>query len=83
MAAPRAATSDKSTNTLSIVAMVLSVIGCTFPIGLVLGYRARNQIRKTKQYGGYFATVAIVVGWAYLIAVAVALIAYVVLLVLK
>ena len=63
--------------------MILSVIGCTFPIGLFLGYRAMNQISHTKQYGRYFAKVAIIVGWAYVCAVVVALLAYVALRVFK
>ncbi|MGW0038116.1 DUF4190 domain-containing protein [Gordonia sp. NPDC003376] len=64
------------TNKLSVWAMVLSVLGCTSPIGLFLGYRARNQIRRTREYGSAFATVAIVVGWTYVVAILVALIAY-------
>nr|EMP10861.1 hypothetical protein ISGA_4711 [Gordonia sp. NB41Y] len=77
MGAQRAAARPPArTNTLSVWAMVLSVLGCTSPIGLFLGYRARGQIQRTREYGSAFATVAIVVGWTYIVAILVALIAY-------
>ncbi|MEP9415469.1 DUF4190 domain-containing protein [Gordonia sp. VNQ95] len=81
-AAPRSGPTP-GTNTLAIWAMVLSVLGCVSPVGLYLGYRARGQIRRTRQYGEAFAQVAIVVGWAYIVAAVVAIIAYVLLLVLR
>ncbi|MDF3285111.1 MULTISPECIES: DUF4190 domain-containing protein [Gordonia] len=81
--AARSSRSTAKTSTLAIWAMVLSVIGCTSPIGLYLGYRARNQIRRTREYGEPFATVAIVVGWAYMLALIVAIVAYVIVLVLR
>lgn len=75
--------SGTKVNTLSIWAMVLSVLGCVSPVGLVLGYRARAQIRRTREYGETFATVAIVVGWAYILALVVGLLAYLFLLVFR
>ncbi|NKY64026.1 DUF4190 domain-containing protein [Gordonia rubripertincta] len=54
-------------NRLAVWALILSGLGITFPIGLVLGYRARAQIRRTRgQTGLPFADVAIWLGWAYL-----------------
>ncbi|GAA1483145.1 hypothetical protein GCM10009624_35850 [Gordonia sinesedis] len=58
-------------------AMVLSLLGITAPVGLYLGYRARTEIARTRQYGEPFAQVAIVVGWAYVILAVVALLAYI------
>ncbi|AFA71092.1 putative membrane protein [Gordonia polyisoprenivorans VH2] len=82
-AARSSSRSTAKTSTLAIWAMVLSVIGCTSPIGLYLGYRARNQIRRTREYGEPFATVAIIVGWAYILALIVAIVAYIIVLVLR
>ncbi|MGC4934480.1 DUF4190 domain-containing protein [Gordonia sp. DT30] len=81
-AAVRSTQSSDRTNVLAIWAMVLSVLGITSPVGLFLGYRARNQIRRTREYGDPFATVAIIVGWAYVFAVLVAIVAYLLVLVL-
>ncbi len=54
-------------NRLAVWALILSGLGITFPIGLVLGYRARGQIRRTRGESGLpFADVAIWLGWAYL-----------------
>ncbi|WP_244278298.1 DUF4190 domain-containing protein [Gordonia westfalica] len=53
-------------NRLAVWALILSGLGITFPIGLVLGYRARAQIRSTRETGLPFANVAIWLGWAYL-----------------
>ncbi|GAC02312.1 hypothetical protein GONAM_53_00010, partial [Gordonia namibiensis NBRC 108229] len=54
-------------NRLAVWALILSGLGITFPIGLVLGYRARAQIRRTRGESGLpFANVAIWLGWAYL-----------------
>lgn len=79
----RPAQSAGRTSTLAIWAMVLSVLGITSPIGLVLGYRARSGIRRTRELGEPFAKVAIIVGWAYIAAILVAVLAYVLVLVLR
>ena len=63
-------------NTMAVWAMVLSLLGITAPIGLYLGYRARTDIARTRQYGEPFAQVAIIVGWAYVAVAVVAILAY-------
>ncbi|WP_020106800.1 DUF4190 domain-containing protein [Nocardia sp. 348MFTsu5.1] len=56
------------TNTLSVVALILSVIGVTFIIGIVCGHVARSQIRRTGEQGDAFAIAALWVGYLYLAA---------------
>jgi uncharacterized membrane protein len=56
------------TNTLSVVALALSVIGVTFIIGIVCGHVARSQIRRTREQGDAFAIAALWVGYLYLAA---------------
>ncbi|SCL18329.1 protein of unknown function [Micromonospora rhizosphaerae] len=55
------------TNTLAIVALVLSLVGfascITAPIGAILGHVARKQIRETGEQGEGMAKAAIIVGW--------------------
>ncbi|EON32293.1 hypothetical protein GTC6_13070 [Gordonia terrae C-6] len=53
-------------NRMALWALALSILGITFIVGLVLGYRARTQIRQRRELGLPFATAAIWVGWAYL-----------------
>ncbi|MCX2756088.1 DUF4190 domain-containing protein [Gordonia sp. IITR100] len=50
---------------MALWALALSILGITFIVGLVLGYRARTQIRQRREVGLPFATAAIWVGWAY------------------
>lgn len=50
------------TNSLAIAAFVISLVACA-PIGLILGYRAREQIRESGEQGGGFALAAIILGW--------------------
>lgn len=68
---PRTATSR-----LAIWAMVLSILGITSPIGLILGYRARSTIKRTRDHGSSFAKVAIWIGWLYIAVFVFALIVY-------
>lgn len=55
------------TNTLAIVALVLSLVGftscITAPIGAIMGHVARRQIRETGEQGEGMAKAAIIVGW--------------------
>ncbi|MEW2594670.1 DUF4190 domain-containing protein [Micromonospora aurantiaca] len=55
------------TNTLAIVALVLSLVGftscITAPIGAIMGHVARKQIRETGEQGEGMAKAAIIVGW--------------------
>ncbi|MFU8870817.1 DUF4190 domain-containing protein [Micromonospora sp. SL4-19] len=55
------------TNTMAIVALVLSLVGIasciTAPIGAILGHVARKQIRETGEQGEGMAKAAIIVGW--------------------
>ncbi|MFT4127949.1 MAG: DUF4190 domain-containing protein, partial [Gordonia sp. (in: high G+C Gram-positive bacteria)] len=66
-------------NPLSIWALALAVFGCTSPIGLVLGYLARGQIARRREDGRVFASTAIIIGWTYLAAIVIAVLAYVLL----
>ncbi|SCG44065.1 DUF4190 domain-containing protein [Micromonospora inositola] len=55
------------TNTMAIVALVLSLVGfascITAPVGAILGHVARKQIRETGEQGEGMAKAAIIVGW--------------------
>ena len=80
VAPPRTATpassSTKTMNRTAIWAFVLSLLGITSPIGIYLGYRARDEIRSRRQYGAPFATVAIRLGWTWVAVAVVALLVY-------
>jgi hypothetical protein len=69
------------TSTLAVVALVLSCLGfmtCVTGIaGLVLGYVARGQIKKSGEQGDGLALAAIIVGWATVAIMIVAGVAYV------
>ncbi|GAA0996295.1 DUF4190 domain-containing protein [Subtercola frigoramans] len=53
------------TNTLAIVAFVLVFV---VPVaGIVLGYVARSEIRKTKQGGHKLVVAALALGWIFVI----------------
>ncbi|MDM4722354.1 DUF4190 domain-containing protein [Micromonospora sp. WMMA1363] len=55
------------TNSMAIIALVLSLVGIasciTAPIGAILGHLARKQIRQTGEGGDGMAKAAIIVGW--------------------
>lgn len=55
------------TNSMAIVALVLSLFGLmsciTAPVGAVLGHIAQKQIRETGERGEGMAKAAIIVGW--------------------
>jgi len=57
----------RSTNGLAIAALVCSLLGpCTFVsaiAGVILGYIARAQIRRTGESGAGMALAGIIVGW--------------------
>ncbi|WP_341268171.1 DUF4190 domain-containing protein [Gordonia malaquae] len=63
-------------NYLSIVALVLSGLGITFPFGLWLGYRSRSQIDRDGTIGRQFAVAAIIVAYLWLLALVLGVIAY-------
>ncbi|MDG4793563.1 DUF4190 domain-containing protein [Micromonospora sp. WMMD1082] len=58
---------QQRTNSLAIVALVLSLIGVgsciTAPIGAIMGHVAMRQIRETGEGGEGMAKAAIIVGW--------------------
>ncbi|QOC93805.1 DUF4190 domain-containing protein [Micromonospora craniellae] len=58
---------QQSTNSLAIVALILSLIGIgscfTAPIGAIMGHVAMRQIRETGEGGEGMAKAAIIVGW--------------------
>ncbi|MBD0862870.1 DUF4190 domain-containing protein [Gordonia sp. zg691] len=53
-------------NRTALWALAFSLLGITFVVGLVLGYRARSQILRSRETGLPYATAAIWLGWAYL-----------------
>ncbi|WP_246833473.1 DUF4190 domain-containing protein [Williamsia sp. 1138] len=65
---PAPARRTNKTNVTAIVALILSVIGLTFLIGIVCGHVARAQIRRTGEQGASFAVAALWVGYLYLAA---------------
>ncbi|MCZ7421041.1 MULTISPECIES: DUF4190 domain-containing protein [unclassified Micromonospora] len=58
---------QQKTNSLAIVALVLSLIGIgsciTAPVGAIMGHVAMRQIRETGESGEGMAKAAIIVGW--------------------
>ncbi|NLU80762.1 DUF4190 domain-containing protein [Micromonospora sp. HNM0581] len=58
---------QRKTNSMAIVALVLSLIGIgsciTAPVGAILGHVAIRQIRQTGESGEGMAKAAIIVGW--------------------
>ncbi|MET1019076.1 MAG: DUF4190 domain-containing protein [Microterricola sp.] len=60
------AVAPESTNVLSIVAFVLSLIGFNV-IAIVLGFIGLSQVKKTGQRGRGFAIAAVIIGFAYIV----------------
>lgn len=53
------------TNTLAIIALVLSILCCgglTSVLAIILGFVAKGQIKKTGESGAGMATAAIIIG---------------------
>lgn len=63
---PAGNTPAAGTNTLSIVALVLSVLGVTAPIGVYLAYTSLRTIRRTGELGAPFAEAAKWLGWLWI-----------------
>lgn len=60
-----AAAATPGTNTLAIIALVLSILCCgglTSVLAIILGFVAKGQIKKTGESGAGMATAAIVIG---------------------
>jgi hypothetical protein len=51
----------RPTNVTAIAALVCAIL--VAPAGIVLGYVARSQIRRTGEAGGGMATAALIIGW--------------------
>ncbi|WP_258307096.1 DUF4190 domain-containing protein [Gordonia paraffinivorans] len=64
-------------NRTAVWALICSGLGITFLLGLFLGYRARAQIRRTREIGKPYADVAIWLGWFYLSVIVFGLLVYV------
>lgn len=60
------AVDPQSTNVLSIVAFVLSLIGFNV-IAIVLGFIGLSQVKKTGQRGRGFAIAAVIIGFASIV----------------
>ncbi|MEW2473347.1 MULTISPECIES: DUF4190 domain-containing protein [Micromonospora] len=73
------------TNSLAIVALVLSLIGIgsciTAPIGAIMGHVAMRQIRERGEGGEGMAKAAIIVGWILTALLVLAIAVYVVLII--
>ncbi|MEW2479889.1 MmpS family transport accessory protein [Mycobacterium sp. NPDC049093] len=54
------------TNRTAIVALIFSLL--IAPVGLVLGYVARSQIRRSHEGGAGLAVAAIIIGWIWTLA---------------
>jgi hypothetical protein len=67
MPPPPPGVSNSRTNSKAVWSMVLGIGGFVFVLAaipaLILGYRAKREIRSTGQQGNDFATVGIVLGW--------------------
>ncbi|GAC49563.1 hypothetical protein GOACH_15_00550 [Gordonia aichiensis NBRC 108223] len=74
--ATQASSSSKTMNRTAIWAFVLSLLGITSPVGIYLGYRARDEIVSRRQYGAPFAMVAIRLGWTWVAVAVVAILVY-------
>jgi hypothetical protein len=67
--APPRTTRTNPTNGLAVASLVVSIVsitgclGLASPVGVVLGHRARRQIRDTGEQGDGLARAAIIVGW--------------------
>ncbi|PZG15572.1 hypothetical protein C1I95_19390 [Micromonospora craterilacus] len=70
----------RQTNSLAIVALVLSLIGIgsciTAPIGAIMGHVAMRQIRESGESGEGMAKAAIIVGWIFTGLLALVIIGY-------
>lgn len=65
---PAPASRASKTNGTSIAALIFSVLGVTFIIGIVCGHIALAQIRRTREQGASLAVAALWVGYLYLAA---------------
>ncbi|WP_262286970.1 DUF4190 domain-containing protein [Micromonospora sp. MA102] len=83
---PGYAPPSSKTNTLAIVALVLSLVGftscITAPVGAIMGHVARKQIRQTGEQGEGMAKAAIIVGWILTALLVLLIIFYVVMIVI-
>ncbi len=55
--------SAQTTNGTAIAALIFSLVFA--PIGVVLGYVARRQIKRTGEGGRGLATAALIIGWIF------------------
>ena len=69
-------TSAENINLQSMVALVLSVLGVTAPIGVFLAYSSLRTIHRTGELGTPFAVVAKWLGWLWIAFFAFGFIAY-------
>lgn len=53
----------RPTNGTAIAALVFAIL--LAPVGIVLGYIARSQIKRTGEAGGGMATAALIIGWVF------------------
>ncbi|HEX4058756.1 MAG TPA: DUF4190 domain-containing protein [Galbitalea sp.] len=67
-AQPRYYSSPRATNTLAIIALIASCAGLLVPLadiaGVVMGFIALNQIKRTGENGHGMALAAVIVGFA-------------------
>ena len=63
-----------TTNVLAVLSLVFGIFG-GFP-AIILGHIAKSQIRRTGERGGGLATAGLILGYVWLVAVAIVLIVY-------
>jgi peptidyl-prolyl cis-trans isomerase B (cyclophilin B) len=52
---------QRPTNGTAIAALICAI--AVAPAGIILGYMARSQIKRTGEAGGGMATAALIIGW--------------------
>lgn len=61
---------------MAIWALICSVVGCLFPVGIGLAFKARADIRRRNEEGDVLAVAALIVGFLYLAVIVIGLIVY-------
>ncbi|MFT4200598.1 DUF4190 domain-containing protein, partial [Gordonia sp. (in: high G+C Gram-positive bacteria)] len=73
---PIPAPENAKLNRTAVHALLYSFFGITAPVGVYLGRKARLQIARTGETGEPYAIAALIIGWAYLTALALGLMTY-------
>ena len=71
-----AAPTERGLNKNSVRALLCSFFGLSAPVGVYLAGKARKEIAHTGETGEPYAVAALIIGWAYLTALALGLATY-------